>query len=28
MHGPCPIHRRTFARVRELIEQPCLTLEV
>jgi ribonuclease HII len=28
-HGPCPIHRRSFAPVRELISeepaQPCLT---
>ncbi len=27
LHGPCAIHRRSFARVRELVEQPCLTLE-
>lgn len=25
--GPCPIHRRTFARVRELHEQPCLAID-
>jgi ribonuclease HII len=25
--GPCPIHRRSFAPVRELLEQPCLILE-
>ncbi|MCW5937219.1 MAG: ribonuclease HII [Fimbriimonadaceae bacterium] len=24
-HGPCPIHRRSFTRIREMIEQPCLT---
>jgi ribonuclease HII len=23
--GPCDIHRRSFARIREQIEQPCLT---
>lgn len=24
-HGPCPLHRRSFARVRDMLEQPCLT---
>lgn len=27
VHGPCPIHRKTFSRVRELVEQPCLSLD-
>jgi ribonuclease HII len=27
-HGPCPVHRRTFAPVRQMIEQPCLALGV
>lgn len=27
-HGPCPLHRRTFAPVRDLINQPCLALGV
>lgn len=27
-NGPSPIHRRSFARVRELYESPCLPLEV
>jgi ribonuclease HII len=26
-HGPSPIHRKTFAPVRDLLEQPCLTLD-
>jgi ribonuclease HII len=26
-HGPCPIHRRSFAPVREL-DQPCLAFDV
>jgi ribonuclease HII len=26
-HGPCPLHRRSFARVREWYDQPCLTFE-
>lgn len=27
-HGPCPLHRRSFAPVRQLIDQPCLALGV
>jgi ribonuclease HII len=26
-HGPCPIHRRSFQRIREYYEQPCLTFD-
>jgi ribonuclease HII len=26
-HGPCPIHRRSFGRIREMIEQPCLIFD-
>jgi ribonuclease HII len=26
-HGPCPIHRRTFSPVSEMVNQPCLTFE-
>ncbi len=27
IHGPCEIHRRSFARVKEWFDQPCLTFE-
>jgi ribonuclease HII len=26
-HGPCPLHRKSFARIREWYEQPCLTFD-
>lgn len=26
-HGPCPLHRRSFARISDLINQPCLTFD-
>lgn len=26
-YGPCPLHRRSFAPVRDLLNQPCLMLE-
>lgn len=26
IYGPCPIHRRTFSTVRDVINQPCLQL--
>lgn len=26
-HGPCPIHRRTFAPVADMLNQPCLTFD-
>ena len=26
-HGPCPLHRRTFSPVRELVLQPCLAFD-
>jgi ribonuclease HII len=26
-HGPCPLHRRSFTRISELINQPCLTFD-
>lgn len=26
-HGPCPLHRRTFSPVREMVLQPCLAFD-
>ena len=26
-HGPCPLHRRSFQRIREWYDQPCLTFD-
>jgi ribonuclease HII len=26
-HGPCPLHRRSFARISDLVNQPCLTFD-
>lgn len=27
LHGPCPIHRRTFYPVSDMVNQPCLTFD-
>lgn len=26
-YGPCPLHRRSFARISDLVNQPCLTFD-
>lgn len=26
-HGPCPLHRRSFSRISDLVNQPCLTFD-